>query len=217
MKTSITPDARRLPNRPWPESSSSISASRGVDAQLAETAAGETPDGAAKPSEGEPFADSSERGPVTGTCGMPSAADAAETDGAQPAVWAAVLRRLETQWQLAQAQWMQRWERHGVQLACRIAALCLRDSLVQVQSSEVAERLMREALQSVPGAVSCRVRLSPEDHRHWESTAADYGGHVDLVADPAVGRGECVVEADDAHIDLTFASQLERIEQELTG
>lgn len=150
-----------------------------------------------------------------------------------------LLQRLESQWSAAQQEWLQRWEQQGVQLACRIAAICLRQPQPPDGSAEVARRLMEEGLRSVATDLRRRVRLSPGDYQSLgaagpassqpaasstrAATATDSAAGrsafegVELVADPELAAGECVVEAGDGRIDFRFAAQLERMARELTG
>jgi flagellar assembly protein FliH len=88
---------------------------------------------------------------------------------------------------------------------------------------EIALDLIRESLELAAGAGRIVLRLSPRDFEtlgeQARSIAATMGRMLptEVVADPAVSPGGCLLVTDLGEIDQRLESQLARIEEELTG
>jgi flagellar assembly protein FliH len=78
-------------------------------------------------------------------------------------------------------------------------------------------------LELAAGSPSVRLHLNPEDHKTLGTRvrslidAMSGLGDAEVMADAAIGRGGCRVETRFGTIDQQFESQLQRIEEELTG
>lgn len=111
-------------------------------------------------------------------------------------------------------------EQQVVQLAVAIASKLVRDELAH--QPEIPLRLLREALNLAAGSQRVIVRLNPVDLQLLESHIAPLlatfreGLQAEVVADPEVSRGGCLVQSEFGCIDQRFETQLARIQQELT-
>lgn len=161
----------------------------------------------------------------------------AEIQGKQAALQAAevaVKARLEQQLQtlipaltkaideikLAKQTWLASWEQSAVRVAAAIAERIVRRELSQ--SPEITLSLVREALELAAGAGRITLRLNPQDHALLSVKVQQLSGPIgalaptDIVADPQVTPGGCIVNTEFGEIDQRLESQLARIEQELT-
>jgi flagellar biosynthesis/type III secretory pathway protein FliH len=80
------------------------------------------------------------------------------------------------------------------------------------------EAIIKEALQSVPESAGATVRLNPQDLSDVQAlqTAGDPSlAGVKLIADPAIGRAECVVESPKGMIKLLIDEHLDQISKAL--
>jgi flagellar assembly protein FliH len=120
----------------------------------------------------------------------------------------------------ARGDWTAEWEAQAVHLAVAIAGRVIRREIgrePQIQASYV-----REALELAAGSQQVRVRIHPDDHQALGSLAGQWfeqalaRASAELVADPSVSQGGCVVETEHGQIDQQIETQLARIEQELT-
>ncbi|MEW6251416.1 MAG: FliH/SctL family protein [Planctomycetota bacterium] len=88
-------------------------------------------------------------------------------------------------------------------------------------SSAAAQANCRTLLELVRHADDVEVRFSPADHALLAETtpalARDVAAleHVRVVADDAVGPGGCIVRTQDAVLDATLATQLDRVAAEI--
>lgn len=111
-------------------------------------------------------------------------------------------------------------ERHVVRLALGIAERVIRREVQRVPDIPLA--LIREALELAASSPRVALHVHPADHEtlqtHWRSLAASRTGgrQLELVADPDIEPGGCVVRTDFGVIDQQFSTQLARIEEELT-
>ncbi len=118
----------------------------------------------------------------------------------------------------ARTSHLKQCESRVVQLAAAIAARLIRRELQNVP--DIPLELIREALQLATGAPHIKLRLAPEDHQLLRERLADLNGftdvgHAEIVADPQVSRGGCIVQSEFGIIDQRFESQLARIVEEL--
>lgn len=106
-------------------------------------------------------------------------------------------------------------EHQIVQLAVEMARRIVHR---EVQTDDDLLRAMaRVALDRLGDTTPATIRLNPEDYhtiaaRHGGSWA---GNHVTVVADPAVGRGGCLVESSFGFIDASVDAQFTVLEQAL--
>lgn len=160
----------------------------------------------------------------------------AETQGRQAAMQAAevaVKARLEQQLQtlvpaltkaiddikLAKQTWLARWEESALRVSAAIAERIVRRELSQ--TPEISLDLVREALELASGAGRITLRLNPQDYALLSLKVQQLSGPMgklaptDIVADPQVSPGGCIVNTEFGEIDQRIESQLARIEQEL--
>lgn len=130
------------------------------------------------------------------------------------------LREAVEQLRYARQAFLNRWERQAVQLATAIAQRVIRRELDR--QPEITLHWLREALELAADAPRVRIRLHPSDHASLGPTARQLAEQVgsfaqtDVVADPAVQPGGCVVDLPQGSIDQQIESQLARIVEELT-
>lgn len=102
-----------------------------------------------------------------------------------------------------------------VQLAVAIARRVCK-TLVE-RSPEPAVANARALLEMVGHDHDIRLHMNPTDHQLLDEIAIELVrstaglAHVDLVADPAVPRGGCVLQTRDGTLDADIAAQLDRI------
>lgn len=106
-------------------------------------------------------------------------------------------------------------EHQIVQLAVEMARRILRRE-VQVDNDLLCA-MARVALDRLGDAAPATIRLNPED---YHSIVARQGGswagnHVTVVADPAVGRGGCMVESSFGFVDASVEAQFRVLEDAL--
>jgi len=122
---------------------------------------------------------------------------------------------------LARDRWLVAWERAAVQLAICMAERITRCELER--RPDLVAGTVREALQLAAGSNHLVLRLNPEDCALIErcvvpelARLADLG-ELRVQPDPAVSRGGCLLESDQAHVDARLEVQLERLATELLG
>ena len=120
----------------------------------------------------------------------------------------------------ARSGWLARWEQQAIGLAVAIAAKLVRGELDR--QPEIPLRLIKESLELACGSPQLRLRLHPADHAALANSARELAAQVaplaemELVADPKVPPGSCLLETEHGHVDQTWEAQLRRIEEELT-
>jgi flagellar assembly protein FliH len=125
----------------------------------------------------------------------------------------AMMRRLgETVQELTalRAEMLQRTERQVVQLAMAIAEKMIHREISLDRSILVG--MARAALDRLSEQGAATIRLHPDDFAavkpadgSWESS------HVQVVADPLVARGGCLVQSDFGFMDVDVASQFREL------
>jgi len=95
----------------------------------------------------------------------------------------------------------------------------------EVHGGGTAARVIEAALSSACEATALRVRLSPQDREHVVQASRLQGPdgqarclpHVELVADPSISPGGCVVETDCGSIDAQVETQWGEVQAALEG
>jgi flagellar biosynthesis/type III secretory pathway protein FliH len=90
----------------------------------------------------------------------------------------------------------------------------------QINSGEYdIERIVAEALEQAPTDRKIVVRLHPADLEALKQLVADGGTerlqHVEMVADPQLGRAECAVDTEQVTLEHRVEEHLRQIEQAL--
>jgi flagellar assembly protein FliH len=136
-----------------------------------------------------------------------------------PAITA--VRQAATDLQHSRQAWLSHWESSAVHLAAAIAGRIVRGEVRR--QPEITLTLVREALELATGSPNVRLHLNPDDYRLLGAEVRSLidsmsaVGDAEVLADAAVSRGGCRVETRFGEIDQQFESQLNRIEEELTG
>jgi flagellar assembly protein FliH len=130
----------------------------------------------------------------------------------------AMLRRLaETidELKALRATMVRQTEQQMVQLALAIARKILRREAVVDHDLLVA--MARVALERVGESGTATIRLNPEDYGATVQRHSDHwaGARVQVVADPAVSRGGCLVESEFGFVDASVEAQFEQVAQAL--
>jgi flagellar assembly protein FliH len=119
------------------------------------------------------------------------------------------------------ADYLRHWQQQVVKLAVAIAERILRQQLPH--RPEVTTKLIQEALELAAGNAHLRLHLNPRDHAVLRQRVPEFAQIVeklalsDLIADPAVSPGGCIVKTEFGQIDQTVEAQLRRIEEELSA
>jgi type III secretion protein L len=92
----------------------------------------------------------------------------------------------------------------------------------EMDSDEVIVRLVRQALASIRGVKKVLIRVSPRDEKAVRADLAAMlsrhdspGGFVDVIADPRLNKGECVLESDLGVVEASLETQLKNLENAL--
>jgi flagellar biosynthesis/type III secretory pathway protein FliH len=118
-----------------------------------------------------------------------------------------------------QANHLKHCEQQVVQLAIAIAQRLVRRELQR--KPEIAVDLVREALDLAAGCERIKLHLNPADHEtlgdRMVQAARDLRESTltDIIPDPQVTRGGCIVTTEHGVIDQRVETQLARIEEEL--
>jgi flagellar assembly protein FliH len=133
----------------------------------------------------------------------------------------AMLRRLAQtieELQALRADVIQRTERQVVELALAIAKrIVLREVSLD---PELLVAMARVALDRLADTATASIHLHPDDHAVAVAPRAGdpvAGASVQIVADPSVRRGGCVVRSDVGAIDVAVGAQLDEMVQTLLG
>ncbi|MHB0955775.1 MAG: FliH/SctL family protein [Pirellulaceae bacterium] len=119
------------------------------------------------------------------------------------------------------SNWLRQWEQQVIQLAIAMAERLVRGELGR--RPEISHVWIREALELASSGQSMTLRLHPTDHEMLgllkQELIRDFSNlsATDIVPDASVAPGGCRVETEFGHIDQQLATQLKRIEEELTG
>jgi flagellar assembly protein FliH len=116
-------------------------------------------------------------------------------------------------------RWLTTWQNTAIQLSVAIAEKLLHAELKQ--RPELVQESVREALELAAGNPQIKLRLNPDDADHlgdWcdELVATvSTAGTAEVVADPHVTPGGCVVDTKHGQVDARIETKLARIAQEL--
>ena len=130
-----------------------------------------------------------------------------------------VLEQLIAELGDAKADWLRHWEESAVTVAAEIAQRVIRRELER--RPEIALDWVSEALRLAAGGSDITLRLNPTDHENLGSHVARIAQSLchlaptDIVADPTVTPGGCIVDTRFGQIDQQIESQLARIQDEL--
>lgn len=130
------------------------------------------------------------------------------------------LDRLVAETDEAKVEWLQRWEQSAVAVSAAIAERVIRRELAQ--RPEISLEWVRESLRLAAGASEVTLHLNPSDYELLgggaEMLAASLGklAPTEIVSDPEVTAGGCVVQTNLGRIDQQIESQLARIQEELS-
>lgn len=115
--------------------------------------------------------------------------------------------------------WFKEWESNAVHLAVAIAARVIRREVSN--RPEITLDLIREALEMASSGEQIRLHLNPRDFETLGEQAGELSRRIsslaptDIVADPTVSPGGCIIKTEYGEIDQQFESQLARIEEEM--
>lgn len=113
---------------------------------------------------------------------------------------------------------VRRTEREVVELALAMARKVLQREVSL--DRELMLAMARVALDRLADAATASIRLHPEDYAmtvaaRGSTTVSSHG--VQIVADPAVGRGGCVVQSEFGSVDVGITAQLDELTHALLG
>jgi type III secretion protein L len=108
---------------------------------------------------------------------------------------------------------------HGALVATVMQAL--RHLLAEVPEAQRLERLAGRVLETLIDARRLRLVVAPADVATARAALARWrdgrDGHVDVVADPALARGDCLVETEDGAVDGRLDARLAALEAALAA
>jgi flagellar assembly protein FliH len=107
---------------------------------------------------------------------------------------------------------------HEIEHRLVAAAFQLTEALLQ-RELELAASPGRDGIARALALTSARApvvaRLNPDDARVLEETGIDLDRDLAVVPDPALGRGDCVLEVEATEIDARLATALGRVRETL--
>jgi flagellar assembly protein FliH len=130
------------------------------------------------------------------------------------------LDRLVAETEEAKADWLRRWEQSAVAVAAAIAERVIRRELTQ--QPQISIEWIRESLRLAAGANEVTLHLNPSDYDLLaggaEQLAKSLGklAPTQIVSDPEVTAGGCLIQTSLGRIDQQIESQLARIQDELS-
>ena len=116
-------------------------------------------------------------------------------------------------------QWLKHWEKAAIHVATAIAGRVVRREVKH--DPQITLTLVSEALELASGSPKIQISISPQDHETLGgqiTTLCERFAQlapIEIVADPDIAPGECVVETRCGRVDQRFEAQLARIEEEL--
>lgn len=151
-------------------------------------------------------------------------AEATERYARDQASLTSALTELMTQFAAQREQFFVSARRDAVVLGVAIARRVIsRLAELGDTAGDAAAAACAEALALLRGASGAVVRVHPEDQAAVQQFAGDLArtmsvaGDVRVVEDASVGRGGCVVQAEDCVVDATAAGRVARISDELVA
>jgi flagellar assembly protein FliH len=116
-------------------------------------------------------------------------------------------------------RWLTEWESTAVRLAAAIAEKVVKQRVSL--DPDAARAMLREALQLAAGTPCIKLRLHPQDATQLGPVATEAEtilsscGDAQIVSDPALTRGSCLIETQHGTIDARIETILTRIVSEL--
>lgn len=102
-----------------------------------------------------------------------------------------------------------------------LVMLSVRKILGEFDETELTGRVVRQALQVVRNQPQATIRVSPaqadllQQRLHALLSGYNSLGAVEVVADPRLGRGDCILETEIGVVDASLETQLGALEQAL--
>lgn len=121
----------------------------------------------------------------------------------------------------SRAAWLRSWETGAIRLAIAIAKRLVRRKVAE--DREVTCELVAEALELFAGATEVTLRMNPDDLQTLGNRLDELFKQVgtasplQVVADPTIETGDCIVQTTEGTADGRLESRLQRIEEELLG
>lgn len=118
-------------------------------------------------------------------------------------------------------EWLAQWRNQTVELAARIAEKLVRREMRD--ENELLRVWMEEALVAMRDARDVRVSVHPDDFavagRYLQklSKTIPQAGSAQVLPDPDVQLGGCIVRSNHGSIDQQLETQLQRLVEQLTG
>lgn len=118
------------------------------------------------------------------------------------------------------ASWLAKWRDQTVELAARIAEKVVRREMTD--NTDLLRGWLEEALVTVREARDLQAHVHPDDFaiagRFMQQIARSIpqAASVEIVPNPDVSAGGCIVKSNDGTIDFQLESQLERLVEQLS-
>jgi len=130
----------------------------------------------------------------------------------------AALAEAQAKFHDLQENFLREAEQQLLNLSIQIARKVLMQE-IQAQRHEV-DPIVREALSRIPARMDAVVHLHPDDLARCELACRDQqapgAGSVRFLADPGVGRGECLVQTSHGTVESSIEGHLGEIAKALT-
>ncbi|MDR2756181.1 MAG: hypothetical protein LBC20_10785 [Planctomycetaceae bacterium] len=129
------------------------------------------------------------------------------------------LKTMVERFETAKQSFLQLWEQSAIKVATTIAERAISRSLPEM--IDVPLKLLREVLELGTGSATVRIRLNLDDYDTLQPQIdilvreMTKSVQTEIIPDPKISRGGCVLETSLGTVDNQIETRLERIEQEL--
>ena len=130
------------------------------------------------------------------------------------------IKKIAEELTTARGAWQKHWEESALQVALAIAARIVGREVAADPS--ITESFVREALELAAGSAQLTLRLNPGDFENLRDEGTRLIAEIsplakaEVVADPKIQLGGCVVDTQFGQVDMQVESQLAQLAAELT-
>lgn len=120
----------------------------------------------------------------------------------------------------AKLKWMAHWERIAIEFSVLMAEKIIRSEIAR--QPEIPGEMIRNLLEVVSSEERVIVRVHPDDAQYFQdlnqttSSSSPFHRFIEFQADSSLERGDCLAEMEFGMLDGRVATQLQRIQQELS-
>ena len=119
----------------------------------------------------------------------------------------------------ARTEWLTQWETSAIELCITISEKIIHSELAQ--RPELGQAMIRQLMEIASTGNRLVARLHPDDVEAIQQAADAFGllhfhEHLEVCSDPALDRGDCIIDSEHGQLDGRVKTQLDRIFAELS-